>query len=308
MDHIICINQNSFPANSHNEANELFDNALQGVLELQSKDNDRFIFYLDSNDGGLFDFELAKGFTYDDFISNHSDSDIQLFLYEIEDKSPALDHLSEDQISEMSTYNFYIPESAVDNFPDVYGLAWSLSGFLLSIATSKNWEQSNITFGCAREDGIYVNETVILRNISTQAHGKEHYKELHKVDLKESISPHLISEPLLKWFHQQTDENQSKIFTKIILACGKNFQGGEPLFKTLNGDEGLREIRFSAFAGGAIRILFKHYKDRKQILLLGFIKHSDDDGYDIAKIQACKIYQDLVFDIKPVKDDLACLA
>ena len=101
MDHAIVLNNNSFPADSREEAVSLFEDALRGVLELNTG-SDRFIFYLDSNDSGLSSFYLSDGFTYSDFVDGLSDFDLKLFLLEVDDKSPSLDFLTEEQLEEMA--------------------------------------------------------------------------------------------------------------------------------------------------------------------------------------------------------------
>ncbi|WP_179959174.1 type II toxin-antitoxin system RelE/ParE family toxin [Pseudoalteromonas rhizosphaerae] len=64
---------------------------------------------------------------------------------------------------------------------------------------------------------------------------------------------------------------------KGLWFAGK-FRGNEPLFKLIVGTPGLWEVRFSAFSGGAIRMLYRTYNN-KNILLVGFIKKSDNEGY-----------------------------
>lgn len=298
MDHVICINQNSFPAANSETGARLFDDAIQGVLELQSG-SDRFLFYLDSHSGNLFDFEIADNFTYGRFVTDCEDPDLASFLNEIEDKSPALDILSDDQVEEMANYSFYVPGERFDNYPDVYALAWVVSGYLLSLGNHIRWNQSEIAVSRADEHGVYVDETaVVLKNISTQDHGIELYQELHaieqnEVDLKQIVAPHIITDSLLSWFDEQTSENKTRIVDKVRLASGRKFQGGVPLFKTLNNGNGLREIRFSAYPGGAIRILFKSFHQDQQALLVGFIKYDDNDGYTLAIAQSDQIFSNL---------------
>jgi hypothetical protein len=292
MDHAICINQNCFPAENIDIGLELFNDALQGVLELINE-SDRCMFYLDSNDGGLLELEIAEDFTYDQFLTSCDDPDLQVFLYEVEDKSPALDNLSEEQIEEMSSFSFYVLNEGVDAYPDVYALTWAVSGYLLSIATHDRWSQSAINIARADGEGAYIHEGLTLKNISNQDHGVEHYHALHDVDLDELVSPHIISKPLHSWFNAQTIENKTRIIDKLRLSRDREFQGGEPLFKTLNNGNGLREIRFSAYSGGAIRILFKPLGQQRQALLVGFIKHSDNEGYEEATLLAGKLYSAL---------------
>lgn len=53
----------------------------------------------------------------------------------------------------------------------------------------------------------------------------------------------------------------------------------------------IREIRFSAYPGGAIRILFKAAGNTQQAILLGFIKKSDAEGY-LQNISEAKVILD----------------
>lgn len=292
MDHIICINQNSFPASNSQLGQELLEDALQGALELQ-EGSDRFFFYLDSNGESLYDFNIAENYTYEQFCED-CDVDMAVFLSEVEDKSPALDNLSDDQLEEMSSYSFYVKDRGVDRFPDVYALAWAVSGYLLSINTNQCWNPLEIDIARVDSSGGYIDEDLKLKNISTFDHGVNHFNQLHEIDIVQLLDPHFVTESLILWFEKLSAENRSRVVDKLRLACGKEFQGGEPLFKTLNGGDGLREIRFSAYAGGAIRILFKHMHDSKQALLVGFIKYSNSGGYEQAIIEAKDSFSKLI--------------
>lgn len=292
MDQIICINENSFPVNSRDEGAALFADALQGVLELQAGD-DRFFFYLDCNDGGLLDFEIAVGFTYHNFIEYIEDQDLKLFLYEVEDKSPALDSLTEEQLGEMVDYDFYMPGYAVDKKPDVYGLAWALSGYLLSINSETRWNGIEIEIHRADDDGRFVLEPLAIKNIAIAEHGVHHFQQLNNIDFDDIIGQHKASDCFFSWYSEQVAENRLKINDKIRLACKREFKGGKPLFDSLVNSDGLREIRIPAHSGGAIRIIFKHIEKGRQALLYGFIKKGDSEGYAAALEQAHREFSDL---------------
>lgn len=298
MEYPICINKNSFPAPTISEGKLLFDDALQGVLALNSGD-DRFVFYLDSNKESLFDFSIAQDLTVQLFIDGHDDPDIELFLYEAEDKSPALDHLSDEIVENISQHTFYIPGEAYCDYPDVYSLTWELSGIMLSISTAEVWSNNFIDISMAASDGRFLSSDDIgvrLRNISSQSSGKFHFRELCANEpIEKLIEPHLISEECKAWFLELTEENKNKILDKLRLAKYREFAGGEPLFKSLDNGDGIREIRLNAFSGGAIRILFKHLLDKKYVLLYGFIKKTNTEGYVEALRQAKDIYSDLKF-------------
>lgn len=143
MDLIFCINKNSFPAPDKDTGKNLLNDALQGLLQMSDNGNNRYFIYYDSNNDSLLDLVVAENFTYEDFLET-SDVDLQSFLWEIEDKSPALDELSEEQINEMAAYNFYVHNEAMDSYSDVYGLAWVVNGYLLSLATDDRWLSSAI--------------------------------------------------------------------------------------------------------------------------------------------------------------------
>ena len=67
MDHIVCLNSNSFPAADSDKAYELFNDSLQGLLKLNTG-ADRYIIYHDSsNSESLAEFKLSQDFTYTDF-------------------------------------------------------------------------------------------------------------------------------------------------------------------------------------------------------------------------------------------------
>ena len=294
MDHIICVNKNSFPAENKDTGIALFNEALQGVLQLQ-KGQDRFLFYLDSNNGDLSDFLIAPELCYEDFIDECEDQDLALFLAEVEDKSPALDYLTDEQIEEMASYEFYIHDQPMDAYPDVYGLAWEVTGYLLSLDKDGRWSNSEIPVSRIDATGRYVDDIFYLKNIANEDHGVEHASELFtdNISLSEISHPHLVSDILSSWFIEQTEENKLRIVSKVRLACSRNFQGSKPLFETLTNGNGLREIRIPAYAGGAIRILFKQHHESIYALLVGFIKFSNSEGYSQAMRTANQKYLEM---------------
>ncbi len=293
MDQIICINTNSFPAHSIESARNLFSDAIQGVLALQNE-NDRFFFYLDCNKGTLYDLEIAAGYTFSDFINGSDDRDLATFLLEVEDKSPALDSLSDEQIDEMTQYSFYAPDEALDLNTDVFGLTWALSGYLLSLYTQERWNVHEVRICRADGEGLYVNEELFLKNIATVEHGRTHSEHSGDLDIKQIANGHIVSSYLNEWYLQQTKENQVRIAQKLELACRRDFCGGRPLFDSLHGDGGYREIRFAAYSGGAVRIIFKKHIDNVQALLSGFIKKSNNEGYEEALRLAEREYTSLI--------------
>ncbi|EIK3125032.1 TPA: hypothetical protein JLK91_004001 [Escherichia coli] len=283
MEHLICINTNSFPASSTDDAKEMFTDAIEGVLEL-NEGQDRFTFYLDTPDNNsLAEFELADGYTFEEYTKDieSSNMDLYAFLLEVEDKSPAIENVSDDVFESISTFSFYVKGSAVDRFCDVFSFAWFMSATLLSLNSDEKWSSESINV-CRTENGEYLLEDLFLNNISTFEHGRMLYDKYHTINLDEICGQHYIDKDFRAWFEGLDNDNARRVADKLELACKREFQGGEPLFKNLHNASGIREIRMNAYPGGALRILFKHYKDNLQAILIGFIKKNNSEGYDTA--------------------------
>ncbi len=295
MDHQICLNTNSFPALSAEQAYILFNDALQGMLQLNDG-GDRFTLYLDSEEL-LNEFKLAENYTYVDFttqLHDASEIDLYLFLLELVDKSPALDFIDDEVINEMAEYSFYMPRFPSSDNGEVFSLAYFLSATLLSIKSSKQWSSKQLNIARISDDGRYIDETLSLNNIACEDHGRSHFEGFKYVDINAICDNCLVSEYFVDWYEDLTTDNKHKVVDKYRLAVEREFNGGEPLFKTLADGNGMREIRFSAYSGGAIRILFKSCLENKQAILLGFIKKSNNEGYAENIPKAHSIYDELV--------------
>ncbi|MBQ4773140.1 hypothetical protein F9U44_16695 [Pectobacterium versatile] len=283
MEHIICINTNSFPAGTRDDAKKMLTDAIEGMLEL-NEGEDRFTFYLDTSDNiSLAEFELGVGYTFEEYTKDLASSNLDLyaFLLEIEDKSPAIENVSDDVFESISTYSFYVKDSAVDKFCDVFSFAWFMSATLLSLNTDEKWSSESINV-CRTESGEYLPEDLFLNNISTFEHGKILYNKYNSINLDKICGRHYIDKGFRSWFEDLDNDNARRVADKLELACKREFQGGEPLFKNLKNASGIREIRMNAYPGGALRILFKHYKDNLHAILIGFIKKNNSECYDTA--------------------------
>lgn len=280
MEHLVCLNTNSFPARSSEDGCKLFEDTLQGLLRLNTG-GDRFTLFIDSVYPSLLDFPISENFTYSDFLtklSNDHEHDLLFFLTELEDKSPALDYVDDDIFEQMAEYNFYIPDCAVLKYPDILSLSFFLDAVLLSIDTGSPWDASKISIA-RTVDGEYINEILSINHISRAGHGEEIFDSYTKIDIRAICEPHHITPDFSAWFDQLGDENRQRVAEKLRLACERGFSGGKPLFDTLVDADGIREVRLSAYPGGAVRILFKAIQNARQAILLGFIKKSDNEGY-----------------------------
>jgi len=294
MDHTVCLNSNSFPADNSDVAYELFNDSLQGLLNINTG-TDRYILYYDSpNSEPLEQFKLAEQLSYSEFkekLLAQGEQDLFLFLEEFEDKSPAMDYLSEDVMEDLGNYSFYMPGDAIASNTDIFGLTWFLQAVMLSINTGEQWNQYKIAIARITDDGQFIDENLSISNIASSNHGQLLYDEFTHVDINTICDKCLLTEEFINWYEKQTEENCYRVIEKLKLSSDKDFQGGKPLFETLTDGDGLREIRFSAYSGGAIRILFKALGYSKQAILVGFIKKSNSEGYESNIKKATELFK-----------------
>jgi hypothetical protein len=287
MDHNFVFNTLSFPAASKEEAYNLLLDSVKGMLAVRAE-NDRVAMYSD----GLNECALATDFYYQNFIDQlglQHEEDIQLSLMEIADKTPMFDFNSEELFNEIASSIFYFPSEAYTGSVDVLAAAWQRDATLFSIATTDKWRGNEIEFAKYIE-GQPPRGSSYLRNISCKEHG-EYFRQQYTLEaetpLEELFPGCQFSDDFLEWIRQLPKDVFKRVVSKVALASAKQFQGGEPLFNTLHDADGIRELRFSAVQGGAVRILFRVIEQNRSAILFGFIKKSDDEGYKEA-IKAAK--------------------
>jgi hypothetical protein len=284
MNHNFVLNLLSFPAKNSEEGYALLYTSLKGMLAV-GKGEDRFSLYCDRV-SQLQEVVIANGYTFREFLESLSakgEEDLLLALLEIDDKTPMLDHLSDEELEEIAGTSFYFPDEEYQGSVDILAVAWRADGTLLSIATERKWTLSEIAF--AQYVGGKTTGVCYVRNVSCHQHGLEinaQYGAIERTNLVELYPNCIFSAEFLEWHESLAADLKSRVAEKLSLAYRKNFQGGEPLFKTLDNAGGMREIRFSAVQGGAVRILFGALQKSKQAILVGFVKKSDNEGYTAA--------------------------
>lgn len=282
MEHNFVFNTLSFPAISKEDAYELLLDSVKGMLAVRSS-KDRIAMYSDDRNN----CPVGPDYYYHDFITQlgeHHEVDLQLTLMEIDDKTPMLDFLPEELFNEIASSIFYFPSEAYSGSIDILAMAWHLEATLLSIATTDKWRKNEVEFAEFNE-GQPPAGSSYLPNISCEEHGnliRQQYQFEAEIPLVDLFQQCLFSQDFLGWVHQLPKDVLNRVVNKIALADAKQFQGGKPLFDTLNNADGIREIRFSAVQGGAIRILFRVLSGNRTAILYGFIKKSNSEGYDEA--------------------------
>ena len=308
MDHPICFNSLCLPAEDKESAHSLLLDACFGLLEMRIDESDRFLLYYDDfANNTIYDSVLSKdNYTYNDFLNDIETEgmvDLLYFLLETEDKSPTLDHIlmeNEHFVEDISKYQFYIPGIASNECQDTLAFSWYLNATLLSLKTTHIWEPLKVQIAFMQQDE-FIQNFFHLNNISTFEHGVELREELHKNRFQESEEPLeelypdcVFTDEFKDWFDGLNENNHHNTRSKLELAHQRGFQGAEPLFKTLQDADGIREIRFSGYPGGAVRILFKILPNGNPSVLLGFIKKSDNEGYKENISRAQELFGELV--------------
>lgn len=296
MEHAIFINHHSFTTINQQQATTWFEDALQGVLALNSgAGQDRFTFYADPQNGiGLWDISLCSHFTIGDFRNalENTDPDLYLFLIEADDKCPVIDFLNEDELGVITQYDYWLLDQPINEASGILGLAYHYSATLLSLPTTDFWRQTEIQL-LRKEPDEYRPQTLTLDNISSCEAGHYHHNKNQENILDILRYEHDITAGFSNWYNAQSSNVQSLINKKLKQAYEQNFNGGTSLFKQLTNADGIKEIRFSNASTGAVRILFKHVKQSRYALLTGFIKKSDNEGYD-TEIKRAKSAYDLL--------------
>lgn len=284
MEHAVCLNTLSLPAQDKESAYDLMLEACYGMLELNDG-NDRFSLYFDEMNKTIYECVLAENYTYNDFLDDLQANqlmDLLLLLEEAEDKSPALDYLNSEQFDELASYQFYLSGTGFDEVMDILGIAWLIDGILLSLATHERWENTKVPISrwdpyANREDRYFIN------NIAGEKNGIDIRNEISasaELTLDDFCSQCKYTDQFREWYRELNENNRHRVASKIQLADQRKFSGGEPLFKSLENADGLRELRFSAYPGGAIRILFGPLPGNAVAILIGFIKKSNTEGYE----------------------------
>lgn len=289
MDHNFFLNHHSLPAQSSEAAYSMLFDACQGMLSFRIQTDDRiFLFYDEPGKKGIGQCLLAKDYTYQNFLDSLSscgEQDLCLFLLECEDKSPAIDQdeFNDNVLEEMASWSCYLPgNTAYNGNLDALCMANCLEprAVLLSLPTKPEWSDVLVNALILKNNR---EEPFSLSNISKQEHGiywHNHFKESLAKSLADLYPTCTFSPLFIQWFNDLDKNNQRRIKDKLSLAVDCSFQGGKPFFDSLEASEGLREIRFYAVAGGAVRILFK-MRDRQCAILTGFIKKNNSEGYDV---------------------------
>lgn len=299
MDHNFVFNTLSLPAPDANSAFSLMLDASKGMIAVGGGD-DRYTLFADV-DGGLLRAELAPNFTYGDFLDGLvevGEQDLLATLLEIDDKTPMLEFIPAEKIEEIASVSFYFPDEPYEGSIDVLAVAWFLDAAMLSLGTEEKWRANEIQFA-EYQAGVPQPGVSFLHNVSCEAHGRA-LRDCYSSNIEQTIDKLCgtcrFTQVFLDWNDSLPPDLRKRVRIKLQLAESKGFEGGKPLFDTLTNADGLREMRFGAVQGGAVRILFGALPNDSQAVLLGFVKKSNAEGYDVAVRTATRLWKEMKLD------------
>lgn len=289
-----CYNKLSFNSSiSKDYAFRMLTNALQGIAYYNRKIKSSGYIYFADND--IKDMCLCTNYSYLEYLKELEDKDKDLYemILGMEDRAPYLNYITD----ENSIYKYNgccIDGYETGNLSDLDLLlfAYISDSILISMNTHEIWNNNSVDIDVFKDN---IPNKVTLYNISCKGHGKELYQitlQLPKID-------DIVYMPQFQSFFEKAlineDSRKRNIINSIRKASLYNFNMANNLIKPISGSHiMLYELKCDhKSSGGTGRILF--YKSNPKIyFLLGWIKKSNDDGYE----QYIKQAQDIVKSIE----------
>jgi len=257
--------------------------ALEGLIRIP-RANEIASLYFDGSTPLMYR-KISPSYFVSDFITNLQNCNLgelaQVFL-ELNDKADAINSLPDEVINEMSNTSYFFTSMGYSGSIDALALVSEIDGILFSIRSSETWQNHEIEFS-TYPPPEFDQKPSITFSVCDVKTGDLVAAALTKVDeacsLEDLLPNCIFTDAFLDWSKALTTENTAILRQKLNLAYQRSFEGGKPLFDTLTGADGMREVRMKAHAGGAIRVLFGALGGGRVFLLRGFIKKSDNEGY-----------------------------
>jgi hypothetical protein len=273
MKYEFCLNPLSLPAENSDKADAFLNDIFIGIAGLYNHKNTVTLY---SNEK-LNNTEIADSYTYKDYkikLIQEGDKDLAEFVFEIEDRSPFLEIVSDMIIEELTQYEmdvFEIPANAAEY--DILKFACLHEAVLISLPTNPIWQKEIIPVKLRNTKTYHTNEIDVL-NIFDQ-----HVSHLYsKADWKAELPNIVFSGKFEKWYKDLHEKNQLHVTNLIKRAHKLNFTGTIEQTKKIQGsNKNIWEWRGGcpAFGKGRIRILYKP-EGEKYYILLGFIKTTEE--------------------------------
>lgn len=278
MDHSLFFNHLSTPATSVSDAYTLLFQSFQGALSL-NQNNDKYLLYYDGND--LDSCQLADNYCFSDFkqeLGDNGELDFLTFISELEDKSPFVEHITDEDLNVLLSNTIYIDGHPYAGNMDILGAACIESGIVLSLDTHTTWESHLLRIIFRENDATPpVSNTVF--NISKIEHANE-ILDQYENSIEDACPSAIYTDNFLAWYDSLSKEDKLKVFDKLKLCCDHDFRLNYPYTLSIRDSDlsNLREIRVGKAhdQSGRIRVFFLVDTSQRANLLYGFIKYNND--------------------------------
>jgi hypothetical protein len=268
-----------FPANSSDTGNTYLNSIFKGLASLCSPDN-KIVLYADKELKGT---KISTNYTFQDYqqyLLTIDDRDLAVFVFEIDDKSPFLDKIPDENIDELLNYSVKLFDyPLVDSGSDILKYACLQGHILISLPTNTCWESNSIPMILINTKNRGDIENVDLLNIFNS----DISQLIIRTDWRKEFEDIVFADEFNQWYNDLTEKNKVHVTNLIKRAYSLNFKGTIEQTKKLDDSKKkVWEWRGGSpqFGKGRIRILYKSQSD-KHFVLCGFIKVGFvDDIYD----------------------------
>jgi hypothetical protein len=279
MDNCFCFNPSSFPAVDAEKGKLYLTDIFKGVASFCTLDN-KVVLYTDTE---LKHLEISANFTFQDYqeyLKTINDMDLAVFVYDIEDKSPFLNKIPDNNIFELMNYNIKLFDGPiVGSCADILKYACLQGHVLISLPTAPCWETNCIPVTLINTQNRYDIEDIELLNIFNS-----NIAQLIPCnDWREEYENVIFTNEFNQWYDGLREKDKVHVIHLLKRAHSLNFKGTIEQTKSLDDSaEKLWEWRGGSpqFGKGRIRVLYKS-QTGKHYILWGFIKRGFvNDIYD----------------------------
>ncbi|GHV96219.1 hypothetical protein AGMMS50293_25390 [Spirochaetia bacterium] len=275
MNYEFCLNPLSLPAAAKDDANTFLTEIFRGIAGLPLAESVVTLY----SEKKLDETEVSSGWTYYDFKSsliNTNEIDLAGFVLELEDKSPFLEFVTDEEFLKLADYDLRLFETTPLNGSesDIIRFACLHEAILISFPTADIWKKDSLPVAITNISTREVDEISLLNIFNTSV---EHI--IPQDNWKDGLSANIIfAEEFDAWFSSLQQKNQIHMANLIGRADKMNFAGTDKQTKLILGSSmAIREWRGGCPMGGSGRIRFFYKSTAGKIYILcGFIKTNND--------------------------------
>lgn len=232
---------------------------------------------------------ILRNYLFNNYITLVSDVDTKEFLLLIEEQSPMLNHIVEEDLSKFSI-NFF-PSFNIDSLIlDIFIACYIYNGILASLSVPEwNSEYFNFTLNEANEYKI-----IQIRNISNEIHGRFHLSIIKIEQIKRDFIDWTFSDQVISFYKDLTLQEKDQVYDRMKHCKEHNFTDQGNIIRHIIDSRNIEdrykindlyelkcctaESSFNTGEQGWIRIFYVR-RNKKTYMIFGVIK-PDNFGYD----------------------------